>query len=132
MIRKGNKLYSVLYQKCPNCHEGNMFSHSVWSPRFADMHKTCPVCGFDFIQEPSFYFGAMYFSYAFQVVVFVAVYLILRFTTDPGTWTYVAYMILGSILILPWNFRVSRVAWINLFVSYRGKKFKSQPSVGHS
>ncbi|HEY9048608.1 MAG TPA: DUF983 domain-containing protein [Ohtaekwangia sp.] len=119
MIRKGEKLYSVLYQKCPSCHEGNMFTHPVWSPKFADMNKNCPVCGFDFIQEPSYYFGAMYFSYAIQVAVFVLVYFVLRYTWDPGTWTYVIYMILGSIVILPLNFRLSRAAWINLFVSYK-------------
>jgi len=28
-------------------------------------------------------------------------------------------MIVGSIVILPYNFRVSRVTWINLFVSYK-------------
>lgn len=119
MAGKGTKLYSVLQQKCPRCHEGNMFSHSVWSPKFSAMHKRCPVCGFDFIQEPSFYFGAMYFSYAFQVAVFVLVYLVLRYTYDPDTWTYVICMIAGAVLILPVNFRMSRAAWINLFVSYQ-------------
>lgn len=119
MVGKGTKLYSVLHQKCPRCHEGDMFSHSVWSPKFSAMHKNCPECGFDFIQEPSYYFGAMYFSYAFQVAVFVLVYLVLRYTYDPDTWTYVIFMILGAILILPINFRMSRAAWINLFVSYQ-------------
>lgn len=119
MVGKGTKLYSVLHQKCPRCHEGDMFSNSVWSPKFSAMHKNCPVCGFDFIQEPSYYFGAMYFSYAFQVAVFVLVYLVLRYTYNPDTWTYVIFMILGAVLILPVNFRMSRSAWINLFVSYR-------------
>jgi uncharacterized protein (DUF983 family) len=96
-----------------------MFKAPVWSPRFANMHAHCPVCGFDLVQEPSFYFGAMYFSYAFQVAVFVAVYLVLRFTINPDTWTYVWYMIAGSIAILPLNFRMSRAAWINLFISYK-------------
>lgn len=118
MVRKGSKVYSVVFQKCPNCHEGNMFKHPALSLKFGEMHERCPHCGFDLIQEPSFYFGAMYFSYAFQVAVFVAVYLVLRFTVDPGTWTYVAWMIVGSIIILPWNFRWSRVAWINLFAKY--------------
>ncbi|SKC66594.1 DUF983 domain-containing protein [Ohtaekwangia koreensis] len=122
MFNKGTKLYSVLHQKCPRCQEGDMFSHPVWSPAFSRMHKNCPVCGLDFIQEPSFYFGAMYFSYAFQVVVFVLVYLVLQYTYDPGTWTYVVFMILGSILVLPLNFRMSRAAWINLFISYRVHK----------
>lgn len=120
MIPKGTKLYSVIHQKCPHCQEGDMFKHGTLSLKFAEMHKNCPVCGFDFIQEPSFYFGAMYFSYAIQVAVFVAVYLLLKFTFDPDVWTYVLWMIVGAIVILPWNFRWSRVAWINLFAKYRG------------
>lgn len=115
---KGTKLYSVMHQKCPHCQEGDMFKHPSLSLKFMDMHDRCPVCGFDFIKEPSFYFGAMYFSYAFQTVVCVAVYLILRFTMNPDTWTYVIWMIVGSILILPWNYRWSRVSWLNLFSSY--------------
>lgn len=119
MITKGTKLYSILYQRCPSCQEHSMFKYSAFSPKFAEMHATCPVCRFDLIQEPSFYFGAMYVSYAIQVVVFVAVYFALRYTIDPGTWTYVTWMIIGAIAILPVNFRISRAGWINLFVSYK-------------
>ena len=96
-----------------------MFKYGVLSPKFMQMHSTCPVCGFDFIQEPSFYFGAMYFSYAIQVVVFVVVYILLRYTINPGDWTYVAWMIAASVAILPFNFRWSRLAWINLFARYK-------------
>lgn len=119
MIPKGTKLYSVIHQKCPSCQEGDMFVHSVFSTKFMQMHKSCPKCGFDFIQEPSFYFGAMYFSYAIQVALFVIVYLVLRFTTDPGDWTYVGWMIAVAVLVLPINFRWSRLAWINLFATYK-------------
>ncbi len=119
MIRKGSKIYSVVHQKCPSCQKGDMFAHGTFSTRFMKMNKACPKCGYDFIQEPSFYFGAMYFSYAFQVAVFVAVYLLLRFTIDPGTWTYVAWMIVGALVVLPLNFRWSRVAWLNLFTRYK-------------
>lgn len=122
MLRKGIKLYSVVNLKCPRCHEGDMFSHPVWSAKFAEMNKQCEVCGFDFIQEPSYYFGAMYISYGMQVAVFVAVYLGLRYTINPDTWTYVWAMIAASILILPFNFRISRAGWINLFFSYRKKE----------
>ena len=118
MFAKGSKLYSVLHQKCPKCQQGDMFKHGSFTPKFSQMHKNCLVCGFDFIQEPSFYFGAMYFSYAIQVSLFVAIYFLLRFTIDPGTWTYLICMIAAVIAILPLNFRWSRLAWINLFASY--------------
>jgi hypothetical protein len=62
----------------------------------------------------------MYFSYAIQVVIFVVVYLALRFTIDPDTNAYIIAMAAAVIAILPLNFRWSRAAWINLFASYRG------------
>jgi uncharacterized protein (DUF983 family) len=120
MFAKGSKLYSIIHEKCPRCHEGNMFAYGVLSPKFAVMNKHCQVCGLDFLPEPAYYFGAMYFSYANQVAVIVGVYLLLRFTTDPGLWTYIMWVTIASVLILPWNFRFSRLAWINLFFSYRG------------
>ena len=118
-LMKETKLYSVLYQKCPNCYKGNMFKHGPFSLRFADMHKNCPKCKFDFIQEPSFYFGAMYVSYAIQVAMFVMVYLVLRYTINPDTWTYVIWMVVGVVAILPLNFRWSRVAWLSMFTRSR-------------
>lgn len=120
MFSKGSKLYSVIHQKCPRCHEGNMFKYAPYSPRFSEMNKQCPVCQLDFNPEPAYYFGAMYFSYAVQVAVFVGVYLVLRFTINPGFWTYVLWVTIVSVLILPLNFRLSRLAWINLFFSYKG------------
>jgi uncharacterized protein (DUF983 family) len=119
MFAKGSKLYSVFNNRCPRCHEGKMFKYSALNPKFMEMNKVCPVCGLDFNPEPAYYFGAMYFSYAVQVIVCVGVYLALRFTVDPGIWTYALAVLLVSILVLPWNFRISRLAWINLFYNYR-------------
>jgi uncharacterized protein (DUF983 family) len=127
MITKGHKLYSVLHQKCPRCHEGDMFKHASFSLQFAAMHRHCPHCGLDFIQEPSFYFGAMYVSYAIQVVIFVGVYLGLRYTINPDTSAYVIGMIAGALLILPLTYRWSRLLWINVFISYR--KSSQEPSL---
>ena len=110
---------SILLQKCPQCHEGRMFKHHAYSNKFMKMNTTCAHCGLDFVQEPSFYFGAMYFSYAIQTVVFVLVYFILRFTVNPGTWTYVIWAIVASILLVPLNFRLSRVMWISLFIPFK-------------
>lgn len=126
MIKKNSSPQSIVLQKCPRCHEGRMFNHAAYSSRFMEMNSTCSHCGLDFIQEPSFYFGAMYFSYAIQVAIFILVYLILRYTFNPDTWTYVIWMIAASVLILPFNYRVSRVLWINLFISYE-EKANTQP-----
>lgn len=121
MIGKGTKIYSIIHQKCPRCQEGNMFKYGPLNPKFAVMNKNCPQCGLDFNPEPAYYFGAMYFSYAVQVAVFVGVFLLLKFTSDPGLWTYALWVGLASLIIMPWNFRMSRLAWINLFFNYKGK-----------
>jgi uncharacterized protein (DUF983 family) len=97
-----------------------MFKYKTLSPKFAEMNKTCAVCGLDFNPEPAYYFGAMYFSYAVQVVVFVGVFFLLRYTIDPTFWVYVLGVTVATILVLPWNFRLSRLSWINLFYKYRG------------
>jgi len=120
MFAKGTKLYSIIHQKCPRCHEGDMFKYGTLHPKFMVMNKACSVCGLDFNPEPAYYFGAMYFSYAVQVAVFVGVFLVLRFTIDPPVFTYMIWVIVASIIILPLNFRLSRLAWINLFFKYRG------------
>lgn len=119
MFAKGTKLYSVIHQKCPRCQEGDMFKYGTLHPKFMVMNKSCAVCGLDFNPEPAYYFGAMYFSYAVQVAVFVGVFLALRFTIDPPVFTYMIAVIVASIIILPLNFRLSRLAWINLFFKYR-------------
>lgn len=120
MIRKESTLYSIVHQTCPQCHEGKMFASGVFSPNFMKMNSTCSNCGLDFIREPAYYFGAMYFSYAIQVTLFVAVYLVLRYTTNPDISTYIFWTIASVLIALPWNYRVSRVMWISLFIRYRG------------
>ncbi len=120
MNKNKSALGSIVLQKCPRCHEGQMFENSVYSAQFMRMNTICSHCGLDFIQEPSFYFGAMYFSYAIQVVIFTIVYLTLRYTFNPDMGTYIFWMIAASVLIVPLNYRISRVLWINLFVSYKG------------
>lgn len=126
MINRNSTPQSIVLQKCPRCHEGKMFEHAAYSPQFTKMNSTCSHCGLDFIQEPSFYFGAMYFSYAIQLVIAVLVCIILRYMFNPDTESYVIWTIVATFLMLPFNYRVSRVLWINLFISYDKKKEEDQ------
>ena len=119
MKHKKSIVSSILLQKCPQRREGNMFSHSTYSSKFMKMKSKCSYCGLDFNQEPSFYFGAMYFSFAIQIMVFGIVYLVLRFTIDPRAWIYAIWVSTACFLIIPLNFRLSRVMWIYLFIPNR-------------
>ena len=73
------------------------------------MHHSCPGCGQDFMPEPGFYFGAMYFSYAINVALmatFGIAYEVL-FRPDNVLIT-LASVFIPTVLLSPWNFRISR------------------------
>jgi uncharacterized protein (DUF983 family) len=125
---KRSKIYSVLHTRCPQCHEGQLFERNAMSTGFMQMNKRCACCGLDFVQEPSFYFGAMYFSYAFQVTLFVVIYVALALTIDPPVYAYIVSIISAAIILLPLNYRWSRAAWLTFFGRYNNATLK-QPKI---
>ncbi len=112
-------LKAVLWAKCPRCRRGNMFSYSALHiTKFDQMPEQCPVCRFRFEIEPGFFWGAMYFSYAFSVGIVVAVGVLLYYlANDPPTWVYLA-VVTGIILIsTSLLFRYARVLMLYMFGS---------------
>lgn len=100
----------ILHTKCPNCRQGNMFAFKTLNVgNMLKMHRTCPKCGQDFMPEPGFYFGAMYFSYAINVALMVTfgVAFEVLFKPDNIILTLTS-VFLPTILFAPWNFRISR------------------------
>jgi len=88
-----------------------------------DMHENCPVCGQKFDLEPGFWYGTGYVSYALMVALsattFVAWWVIIGISTDDNRIFY--WLILNAVLIVvlqPWFMRLSRVIYLNFFVSY--------------
>ena len=74
MISKGNKLYSILQFKFPQCHEGAFLERKIYDfSAFTKVRKTCPNCQLNYHVEPSFYYGSMYIAYALEVAIMVAV-----------------------------------------------------------
>ncbi len=119
MLKKGSKLYSILKQKCPRCHEGDFFVHK--NPfRFKEtlkLQEQCPSCGLNYMLEPSFFYGAMYVSYAFTVALSVAIFLIghlLGLKLLVNLISIVVILLLLNTIIM----RLSRLIYINMFVSY--------------
>jgi uncharacterized protein (DUF983 family) len=121
---KGLKLYSIVNEKCPVCHEGDYFmTNKPYDLKNFDKSKeVCSTCEHKYEIENGFYYGAMYVSYglsvAFGVSIFMAMYVL--FDALP-LWLYVFSIIVGIILLMPISFRVSRMIWMNMFSSY-GKK----------
>ena len=129
MLKKGNKLYSILTGTCPKCHEESMYEDK--NPyRLANifkMHERCSHCGTKYKIEPSFFYGAMYVSYgvgvAFAVATFVIAFLFLNASLIN---TFIA-IIFTMIVFMPFIIRVSRNIWINFFINYDPKTAKVNP-----
>lgn len=117
---KGSKLYSVFTGKCPVCHEGKMYKES--NPyklnKIYDMYERCPVCHTKFKIEPSFFYGAMYISYALGVAFAVATFVISHFFIELDVIPSFISIIVVLLILGPVIMRLSRNIWINLFLNY--------------
>lgn len=124
IITRGNKLYSILFSRCPRCHEGKVFKRK--NPynlgHMFDMHENCPHCGLRYQIEPSFFYGAMYVSYAYTVAIFVVTYLVMSAIYDPSVLDVVIALAIILVLGAPLIFRISRITWLNIFVKYEPEK----------
>jgi hypothetical protein len=71
--------------------------------------------------EPGFYFGALYVSYAFTIVFFICIWLVLYLLFDPADWVYGTAIVGTSILFIPFSFRYSRILFLYWFggISYK-------------
>lgn len=120
MLKKGNKLYSILKGACPKCHNESMYinKNAYAISETLKMHERCSHCNTKYKIEPSFFYGSMYVSYgvgiAFAVAAFVISYVFI------GTGLKTAFFaIIGTMLIFfPIILRLSRNIWINFFVQY--------------
>lgn len=120
MIKKGMKLYSILYGACPKCHQESMYvnKNPYALSEILTIHDKCSHCNTRYRMEPSFFYGSMYVSYgvgiAFAVAAFVISYLIFESSLVTAFIAIVATLV-G---FMPIIMRLSRNIWINLFMSY--------------
>ncbi len=124
---KETKLHSILFNKCPRCHEGDFFEtpNPYNLKNFDKMHKHCPHCGEDFEREPGFYFGAMYISYALYVAMIVTSFVGFVIILNIDAIKLLYFLIPALILVMPVFFRLGRLVWANLFVKYKPQKNKA-------
>jgi len=123
MIKKGTKLYSIFFNKCPKCHEGEfMQENNMYKLKKAfKMNEYCSKCGLKYMMEPSFFYGAMYVSYGLTVGLAIITFIISTLifnTTMLGSFIPIIAVLLIS---APLTTRLSRIIWINLFVKYEPK-----------
>lgn len=127
MIKKGTKLYGILYGVCPKCHNESMYSEKnlYIITETLKINDYCSHCNTKYRLEPSFFYGSMYVSYgvgvAFAVASFVVSYLIMGSSLVRSF-----YAIIGTLVVLmPVIMRLSRNIWINLFLNYDPKLDKT-------
>lgn len=120
MFKKGTKIYSILTGSCPKCHEESMFKNK--NPYILyealSMNETCSHCGTKYKIEPSFFYGAMYVSYAVGIAFAVAAFVISYLVFDASIHIIFASIIGTLIVFMPIIMRLSRNIWINLFMHY--------------
>ena len=115
-----NTAKNILSQNCPRCRKGKLFVAKTYDLKnFNKMHDQCSVCAQRFELEPSFYFGAMYISYAQQVALFAIITVVIStlFAEADIIW-YIISIAGFSLILFPFTFRLSRSIWIHLFVKY--------------
>ena len=123
-ILQGNPLYSIFTGSCPVCQKESMYVES--NPyKLSDtlkMHERCSHCDTKYKIEPSFFYGAMYVSYAVGIAFVVAAFIISYYFLGSSLVTaFVA--IIGTLFVFaPIIMRLSRNIWINFFFDYDVQK----------
>jgi uncharacterized protein (DUF983 family) len=123
MFKKGTKLFSILFNKCPKCHEGdfmkekNLFKlHKAFK-----MHNSCSSCSFKYMIEPSFFYGAMYINYVLTVGISLLTFVISTVLFNQSYLESFIPIVVVLVLTAPISIRLSRIIWINLFIKYNPK-----------
>ncbi|WP_417885099.1 DUF983 domain-containing protein [Zunongwangia sp.] len=120
MMLKGTKLYSIFTGACPVCQEESMYKEK--NPyklgKVYEMHDHCSHCGTKYKIEPSFFYGAMYVSYALGVAFSVAAFIISHVFLGGGLVASFLAIVGTLIFFMPIIMRLSRNIWINFFLNY--------------
>ncbi|ARV06670.1 DUF983 domain-containing protein [Polaribacter sp. SA4-10] len=128
MFKKGTKLYSVLKGKCPRCQEGDFFKYGfTFNPsKVTKLHDNCPKCNLKYMIEPSFFYGAMYVNYGITVGLSIITFLVAKLIFGLTLLQTFSAIIATLLILAPVNLRLSRIIWINMFVSHDSKHTKKQ------
>ncbi|MFK8060188.1 MAG: DUF983 domain-containing protein [Polaribacter sp.] len=124
MLKKGSKFYSIFKQKCPKCHEGDFFKYGLtFNPsKITKLHDNCPKCNLKYMLEPSFFYGAMYVNYGITVALSIITFIMSKVVFNLSMLQSFAAVVAILFILAPLNLRLSRILWINMFVSFDEKQ----------
>jgi len=120
MLKKGNKLYSILTGNCPRCHMESMYVHKnpYLIQETLKMQERCSHCNTKYKMEPSFFFGSMYVSYPVGIMFATAAFVISYFVFESSVNVAFISIIITLLVLLPIILRLSRNIWINMFIHF--------------
>ncbi len=120
ILKKGNKLYSILTGKCPKCHHELMYEtkNAYQLSQTLKMHERCGHCQTKYKIEPSFFYGSMYVSYGVGIGFSMAAFLLTFILFESSLVVSFIAIVCTLIGFMPIIMRLSRNIWINLFMSY--------------
>tara|TARA_B100001778_G_scaffold334219_1_gene344855 strand:- start:2717 stop:3139 length:423 start_codon:yes stop_codon:yes gene_type:complete len=105
--------------KCPKCRRGKVFTHkNPYHRKFGEIEKKCSVCNFIYEMEQGFWYGAMYFSYAFGVLISIPIVVLLLLKSNLEIFQITGVIFCVLVVLSPILFRYSRSAWLHIFVWY--------------
>jgi uncharacterized protein (DUF983 family) len=120
MLKKGIKIYSIFTGACPKCHLERMYINK--NPYVLHdtlkMHERCSHCKTKYKIEPSFFYGAMYVSYAVGIIFALITFIISFEIFKSGRNIAFVSIVITLVVFLPIILRLSRNIWINIFVHY--------------
>lgn len=130
LIPKSSFLYSIVWQKCPRCHEGNLW-RSPLLPKFKlyDMYENCPVCKIPYESEPQVWYGAMMIAYMISSVILLLTAFICFALLDLEPSRAYTIIIIVAILGFAFNARLSRAIWINYMIRYDAHILENQAHI---
>ncbi len=127
MTLKGTKLYSILFGACPRCHQESMYT--IKNPYVLSetltINDNCSHCNLKYRIEPSFFYGAMYVSYAVGIAFAVAAFVISYVFFNSSLVTAFIAIVITMIGFMPIIMRLSRNIWINFFIHFDKKLAKN-------
>ena len=123
MFKKGSKLYSILTGTCPKCQQESMYldKNRFNLNKLLKMNEHCSHCGLRYEIEPSFFYGAMYVSYALNVAIGIAAFIVSFVILKSNLKEAFIAIIASMIILFPMVLRWSRNIYINIFVSFDKK-----------
>lgn len=116
-----NGLRAFFTGKCPQCRIAKVFPNHMYNvARMKDMHATCPSCKVRFESEPGFFWGAMYFGYAINVALIIIIGVVyFGILSKEVIWVYGTIIATLVVLLIPFNFRFSRLLMMYIAAPYR-------------